>query len=471
MTFREVVSRTWPRQISGMKPKYTATSFSALALISIMATSNPAWAQDSEVPSIETMWQIIQQQQAEIQALRGEVENLRRPSSSAASAPQSALPAPQNTQAAEIKQLRADLNVATQRIEATADLIESAEVAEPASGGNWWQRTTLGGYGELHYNGGEKDEIDLHRFVLFAGHRFNNWISLSSEIEFEHALIGEGKGGEVEIEQAFLSFDLTEGFGFRFGETDRHSLDAGLFLVPVGILNETHEPPTFFGVERNEVEKNIIPSTWWEAGLKLHGSFGEGFRYNLAYHSGLETPITGGNAFKIRSGRNKVSKASADDPAITAQLTWAGVPGVELGVTTQYQADITQGALDVDAWLFEAHANIRRGPFGLRALYARWDLNGPEPKLIGRDEQYGWYIEPSYRFPVGDGEIGVFGRYSEWNNEAGLKDDNREFSQLQFGLNYWPHPNVVIKMDYQFDDAPEGGSEDDRINLGVGYQF
>lgn len=443
------------------------TEWAALmALLTCVALPSSAGAQTDDAPTIEQMWRIIQQQQAQIDALNDVISELDgKDDTPAAAAPNRQITAAPSQQA-EIESLRADLEVANQRIEATADMIE----ATSAEGGdNWWQRTTLGGYGELHYNGGDKDEIDFHRFVLFAGHRFNDWISLSSEIEFEH--VATDKEGEVELEQAFLSFDLTAGMGLRFGETDRHILDAGLFLVPTGILNQTHEPNTFFGVERNEVEANIIPTTWWEGGVNLHGNFAEGFRYSLAFHSGLETPIAGNNAFKIRSGRQKVSKATAKDPAITAQLLWAGVPGVELGISTQYQADVTQGALDVDAWLFEAHADIRRGPFGLRALYARWDLNGAEPKAIGRDKQYGWYIEPSWRFPAGDGEIGIFGRYAEWDNEAGLDGIDRSFDQVRLGVNYWPIPNVVLKMDYQFEDAPLGASEDDRINLGVGYQF
>ena len=40
-------------------------------------------------------------------------------------------------------------------------------------------------------------------------------------------------------------------------------------LVPVGFLNEVHEPPTFYGVERNPVEKNVIPTTWWEGGIGI----------------------------------------------------------------------------------------------------------------------------------------------------------------------------------------------------------
>ena len=136
--------------------------------------------------------------------------------------------------------------------------------------------TTLGGYGEMHLNklknrkpgGTNKDEIDFHRFVLFIGQEFNDRVRFHSELEIEHALVKDTdtdtvagstpkpNSGELELEQAYLDFTLS----------DTLSAKAGLFLVPVGIINETHEPPTFYGVERNPVENKIIPATWWEGG-------------------------------------------------------------------------------------------------------------------------------------------------------------------------------------------------------------
>ena len=121
-------------------------------------------------------------------------------------------------------------------------------------------KTTIGGYGELHYNAhrdddnsdNHKSQIDFHRFVLFINHEFNDKMRFVSELELEHSLSGDDKPGEVELEQAYVEYDLTQ----------KTSVIGGLFLIPVGILNETHEPPTFYGVERNDVEKNIIPTTW-----------------------------------------------------------------------------------------------------------------------------------------------------------------------------------------------------------------
>lgn len=336
---------------------------------------------------------------------------------------------------------------------------KSARESHGASDG----KTTIGGYGELHFNSlDSKDEIDLHRFVLFFGHRFNDRIRFNSEIELEHALVKDtsaGNGpGEIELEQAFIDFDLTA----------NHTARGGLFLVPVGILNETHEPPTFYGVERNPVETDIIPTTWWEGGAGLHGRLGTDFGYDLALTSGLKVPTSGTGAYRIRNGRQKVAKADANNAAVTARLKWTGIPGISAAATMQRQSDIAQGTVADDvageATLWEAHATLARGPFGLRVLYASWDLDGSGPKALGRDKQEGWYVEPSFKLTP---SIGVFARFNRWDNEAGDSADS-ERKQRDIGLNYWPHEDVVVKLDYQ---NQSGAANDDGVNLGIGYMF
>ncbi|HEV8646594.1 MAG TPA: porin, partial [Burkholderiales bacterium] len=312
-----------------------------------------------------------------------------------------------------------------------------------------------------------QDQIDFHRFVLFVGHQFTDRIRFFSELEVEHSLVGDTwpadgskKPGEVELEQAYLEFSLT----------DRIQSKVGLFLLPIGILNETHEPPTFFGVERNIVETNVIPTTWWEGGAGVRADFGAGFSTDVAVHSGLKVATSGSGAFLTRGGRQKVANAVAEDPAVTGRIKWTGMPGVELALSAQYQDDLTQGAQPTEAVLIETHASIRRGPWWLRALYARWDLNSDQAQAIGRDEQYGWYVEPAYIFTTGKGDVGVFARYSETDNTAGDSTDSK-LRQTDVGVNYWPHPQVVLKADYQIQDAPPGQVDDDRVNLGVGFMF
>ena len=383
-------------------------------------------------PSIEQLWDIIQAQQEEINALK------QKQAATAATA-----------------------SAADEKAEAAVVAVEES-VTHTSSAGNWADRTTIGGYGELHYNnlegsGGSKDknEIDLHRFVLFVGHEFNDDVRFFSELEVEHGIAGDSQVGEVEVEQAFVEIDLN----------DQHRARAGVTLLPVGIINETHEPTTFYGVERNPVENNIIPATWWAGGVGLSGEIAPGWAYDAVLHEGLRT--TAGD-YKVRGGRQKSGKAKADDLAGTARIKWTGMPGTEIAGSIQYQSDITQGEDPTagHAWLYEVHADVERGPFGLRALYARWDLDGPGPQSEGADKQEGFYIEPSYRI---NDKLGLFTRFNQWDNAAG-RNTNSEKQQIDVGLNWWPHEDVVLKADYQFQDNDDD-KEQDGFNLGVGFQF
>jgi len=374
----------------------------------------------------------------------------------------------QNTQLIqENSKLREAVAQTNDKVEAAVIATES--IADSSSGiqklANFADKTTIGGYGEVHYNnlsgkGGasDKDEIDFHRFVLFFGHEFTDSIRFFSELELEHSLAGEGKEGEVELEQAYIDFDLN----------DHHTARAGLFILPIGLLNETHEPPTFYGTERNPIEKNIIPATWWEAGAGLHGQLGNGLSYDVYVHSGLAVP----NSFNIRSGRQKVSEAKANDPAATARLKYTGIPGLEVALTAQHQQDMGQGLVDgLDSGnLIETHAVWSTGPFTLKALYAAWDIDGSAVEAAGADKQKGFYLEPSYRLSE---KFGVFARFNQWDNKAGsnsgsAKDSEKE--QWDLGVNYWPHEDVVIKADYQYQNNDDG-KDQNGLNIGVGYQF
>lgn len=323
-------------------------------------------------------------------------------------------------------------------------------------------KTTIGGYGELHYNNlhssknPDEKTLDLHRFVLTVNHEFNDHIRFFSEVEIEHNTVkdnndgsGDTSNGEVEVEQAYVQFDLN----------DNTKGDLGVFLIPVGILNETHEPPTFYGVERNPVERFIIPTTWWEGGAMLSGNYESGFSYDFAVTSGLD----GGT--NIRGGRQNVSEAKANDLATTARVKYTGISGLTLSGTVQYQGDMTQQSGDNigSATLIETHAIWSISDLTLTGLYARWDISGSGASSIDEDIQDGFYIEASYRI---NPKFGVFVRQNQWNN--GGAGDTGE-TQANVGFNYWPQENVVLKADYQAQNDNAG--DYDGFNLGVGYQF
>jgi len=443
-----------------------------LTVLTAALCSSAALAQQS-MPSQEEMWRIIQEQARQLAEQRREIDAMKQaqvgPQTSQVQA--AAAPIPQSPDVPVPAAASPQVQAAVQPAQGPAP-VPASPAGDPEGG--WWERTSIGGYGELHYEGGNRDQIDFHRFVLFFGHKFNDRIRFFSELEVEHAYSGPNRPGEVELEQAYLQFDL-----YR-----QHRLNAGLQLIPVGILNEIHEPPTFFGVERNPVETNIIPTTWREAGLGLNGFFGNsGLGYDLLVSSGLSVPLTGANAFRVRNGRTQVAAAPAKAPSMTGRLKYTGILGVELAATAHYEFDATQGAgdpvtgEDVPAWLFSAHAAANYMGFGLRALYASWSMDSVAAKATGRDLQKGYYLEPSYRFLLSDagfdnnaGELGVFYRYSWWDNNAGLSSLGLATTQHSFGANYWPHPDVVFKLDYLWEEL-DSGAKTDRLNAGIGYQF
>lgn len=398
----------------------------------------------NELPSMEEMWAIIQNQQAEIERLKELVEEGREAVAEAR---------------AEASEAKADVAETQEVVEATVVAVEEMVESDGGTGTGWWERTSVGGYGELHWNYYEdaSDAVDFHRFVLFVNHEFNDWIRLFTELEVEHSLSGDGKPGEVELEQAFIQMDWSETF----------STDAGLFLMPVGMINEIHEPNTFYGVERNNIEARIIPSTWWEAGIKGNWRFKNGFAIDAGVTSGLDVSSSG----VIRSGRQKVAKAINETPGYVGRVSYTGIPGLELGFSAYYQDDMAQSdPADIQGLLTSGHVDYQNGGFRFKALYARWDLDGTDSS--DAENQSGYYLEPSYRWQLDEhfGDVGVYFRFSNYKYFSGSLKHNDIY---EIGINYWPTDYVVFKADLQdiSDSDQWKGKGDKALNLGVGYQF
>ena len=245
-------------------------------------------------------------------------------------------------------------------------------------------------------------------------------------------------------------------------------------LVPVGFINEIHEPPTFYGVERNVINKYIIPTTWREGGAGILGNYESGISYDFIVHSGLD----GGT--DIRGGRQKVAEAKANNLASTARVKYTGISGLELAGTLQYQDDMTQDTSDDigSATMLSGHVRWNVADFTLTALYTQWDIDVASTASAedqAKDVQNGGYIEVSYKITP---KWGIFARQNEWDN-GGQGDTSR--SQTDVGFNYWPHEKVVLKADYQIQsdyqkfDSNSSTITDvagfDGFNLGVGYMF
>ena len=199
------------------------------------------------------------------------------------------------------------------------------------------ERTSIGGYGEVHYTNatgaGTPGEVNVSRFVVYLAHTFSERIAFRSELEVEDAKVeGGADGGEVALEQLYLDYTLSPAATIR----------AGLVLPPIGIVNETHEPPTFNGVERPAFDHDVIPSTWRDIGVGVVGSIpgSAGINYRVFLLNGLVA--SGFSAEEgIRGGRQEGKEASFANPSLTGRLEWAR-PGLRIGGSFWYGGSAAQ---------------------------------------------------------------------------------------------------------------------------------
>ncbi|TAL43638.1 MAG: hypothetical protein EPN89_15420 [Methylovulum sp.] len=432
--------------------------------------------------TMEDMWKIIQAQQKQIDEMK------------------SAMPvAPENTTATgDVKKLERKTDVLSQEVEKLRTNLAIPEEAKyksayglgPAASKVYQvgKGLSIGGYGEGNYQaitddkGSGKNNADLERLVLYAGYKFTDRILFNSELEFEHATTGEGaeEKGEVSVEFAALDFFIDPIANVR----------AGMVLIPMGFINQIHEPPFYFGNNRPEVERRIIPSTWREIGVGLFGQITPDLTYTAYIVNGLNAADFSSSG--IRDGRQGGSQATAEDfgHVVRMDYTPGYLPGVSVGGSAyvgnsgQDQAFGGQKA-DVFTQLYEGHIQWKYRGLEFRTL-GSWGhiddadvLSAASGSTIG-SENYGWYTELGYDvlpllMPTTTQYLAPFFRYEQFDTvagtPAGYSDDETKDRQIyQFGLQYKPIPNVVIKADYRNFTAKKGDVPDD-FNLGFGFIF
>jgi hypothetical protein len=347
------------------------------------------------------------------------------------------------------------------------------------------ERTTnLSGYMDFHFNKVELEDgrLDFHRFVLLVTHRFSDRIRFVSEIELEHALVeGLEKAGELELEQAYVDFLLSRKFNVR----------AGMLLMPVGIINERHEPPIYYGVERPFVDTVIIPSTWFEVGAGVHGEIGRGWRYRAYVTSPLNAREFSAEE-GIRGGRQKGSDTNIGRPAVTGRLEYAGIRGLTAGASfwTGRSGFEFRPRFEVPVTVTEADVRYSRDRLELRGQFAHTtignagELNDALGRAVGVDPNVasalrGFYGEAGYRVISGAsfGDVGLFARYENYDTQfrmpAGyipLKALDRD--AVVVGATYWPDPDVAVKFDYSaLRNRSTVIRTHNSLNIGLGWWF
>ena len=413
-------------------------------------------------------------------------------------------PTADETTRTQIEELRRQIDVLTREIE---NLKSAApEKAAPAGARGAFglgpaaskiygvnRGVSIGGYGEAIYQNFDRrredgspsdrtDSIDLARAVFYFGYKFDEHFLFNSEIEYEHASTGEGaeEKGEVSVEFAYLDYLIRREFNLR----------AGLVLIPVGLVNELHEPPVFLGARRPEVEDRILPTTWRELGLGVFGDAGP-FAYRAYLVDGLDAAGFSGSD-PLREGRQGGSNARAEDFAVTGRLDFVGVPGLLVGASG-YTGDSAQGrrlpgrGFDARVSLLDAHAEWRWRGIQARALTARGSIGDAAEvnALDGRSGTHsvpkrfiGSYVEAGYDvlFPRGGAASLVpFARWERFDTQdavpAGFAADPANDVRLwTFGLQYRPIPQIVVKLDYQ-DARNRARTGVDQWNLALGWLF
>ncbi|MBM3992185.1 MAG: carbohydrate porin [Planctomycetes bacterium] len=338
---------------------------------------------------------------------------------------------------------------------------------------------SLGGYGEALFTNlqGSTDTVDALRTVLYVGYKFNDEWLFNSEIEFEHGEAGESLDGKVAVEFAYLDGRLSDAVNVR----------TGLLLVPMGFVNERHEPTTFLSTNRPFVERVILPATWREIGAGLWGSAGS-VDWRAYVINGMDAD--GFKASGLRGGRQNGAEALAEDLAIVARADWHALEGLDLSCSA-YWGDSGQDnvGLDVPTFTWEAHAEARWRSFALRALYAQTKLDDVAALNNARgftgaasvgEELFGGYVEVACDVLSLAGvdskrSLEPFVRYEAYDTQADVpdgfaSDPKNDIDVLTMGVVYRPTDAIVFKLDYSdFDNQADNAI--DRLTLGMGFVF
>jgi len=367
----------------------------------------------------------------------------------------------------------------------TFDPQKQLNAAQRLLSGNYGKAITVGAYGEVTYNQpeGQNGELDVQRLVLLFGYKFNDKVQFVTEVEFEHV-------EEVFIEQAFINYNIASNMSLR----------GGLMLVPMGIINEFHEPTTFNGVERPAVDNLIVPTTWREIGVGVTGRFNEiSLGYQAYIFNGFKSTLSDGEGGVIgvlkgsnglRSGRQKGIKSTVNSPTLSTKLDYYGIPGLRLGLSgyfgkTQAEDDVENiDGANIGISMIGLDARYAYQRFTARGQFIHATLSDTEAynNLTGKDlgsALQGWYIEGAYNLLPQDKSqrLFAFARYEQYDTHAKTDGDlerNDAFNRndLTTGLSYHIAPGVVLKGDYQFRDNAESGSDvANRLNFGIGVWF
>ena len=348
------------------------------------------------------------------------------------------------------------------------------------------QGLSIAGYGEMLYENfaaeneagaptGRGTQLDFLRAIVYAGYRFNDRFLFNSEIEIEHA-------DEISVEFAYVDYQAHEYFGVR----------GGMLLLPMGLVNEFHEPTVFLGAERPVTEHRIIPSTWRENGGGIYGSI-DRVTFRVYVVNGFN-----GSSFSssgVRGGRQKGGKAKASNMAFTGRIDVTPTAGFFVGASV-YTGDSGQGdivvdgrEIDVRTTIVDLHTQVQIRGVDVRGLYARTSIDDAAElnQVLGltgpngvAERMQGGYVQVGYNLlsqtaSAGGVALTPYLRFEQVDTQArmpvgferSLSTDN---TFVTLGVELKPISNVVVKVDHAW-VSNDAGSGVNQFNLNTGYAF
>ncbi|MDP6941350.1 MAG: hypothetical protein QGH51_04900 [Planctomycetota bacterium] len=315
---------------------------------------------------------------------------------------------------------------------------------------------SFGGYGEMLFTGKDSGNTwDFYRAITYIGYRFDeNWV-FNSEIEIEHV-------DEIALEFAYLDYE-GENLGFR----------AGHLLAPMGWINELHEPTTFWSANRPDVERYLLPSTWHENGIGFYGEEGD-FAWRAYAMTGFDAAGFDLSSSGLRGGRQKGSKATAEDLAFTGRLDWSGYPGLTAGVSL-WSGDSGQGTGtdDFATTVWDAHFQYDRGPLRLRGLFTQAEVENANllDTPSASDSLEGWYLEAGWDVFAERGDQTSLTPFVRVEQLDFLKDTAADTAEdrLTLGVAWQPMDRIIFKGDVVQSESIAG--DEDIVEFSVGYIF
>ena len=364
---------------------------------------------------------------------------------------------------------------------------DSASASRPSSLQAFLDQTHVGGYGEITYKNSQGDAVprfNIPRFVIYLDHYFNDKWAFKSETEIEDVRVERGEGGEIGLEQAFLDYHANTHINWR----------GGLLLIPMGIINQTHEPNTFYSVERPLFDQEVIPTTWREIGTGIYGDITDGIKYQLLLTEGLKgeglsMETTDGAKQEGSAGEassDEVAGSDASHPAITAKLDFLPLAGLRIGAALYYQQnafDTLPAGSSGTFFMFVLDARYEHGPLHIRAEGGEFDVApGGSGYYSTPSNALGGYGEIAYNvlplFSQSESELLPFVRYESFtftgpdvstdaNAAAG---PSVAHTSITAGVAFKPLDNIILKADYRITKV-EGMPDYKQFSLGGGFAF